>query len=81
MSLAIERYGGFALPAVYEIRGERRLVVHPTLEAFQRPPAPVPARMLAFPATRRGWQPEDAVSAYRASLADELAGPSIDLLA
>ena len=32
-------------------------------------------------AERRGWQPEDALTAYRASLTDEPAGPSIDLLA
>jgi hypothetical protein len=81
MSLAIERYAGLALPGVYELRGERRLLVHRALETYERPAAPPAPRLLAFRPERRGWQPEDALTAYRASLADEPTGPSIDLLA
>jgi hypothetical protein len=80
MSLAIERFTGFALPGVYELRGERRLVVRRALESHERPAPPAP-RLLTFRPERRGWQPEDALIAYRASLADDPAGPSIDLLA
>jgi hypothetical protein len=81
MSLAIERYEGSALPGVYELRGERRLVVRRAHETYERPAAPPAPRPLVFRPERRGWQPEDAVLAYRASLADEPAGASIDLLA
>jgi hypothetical protein len=81
MSLAVERYRGPALPAVYELRGERRLILRRTLGSYERPPASESPPLLAFRSPRRGWRPEDAASAYGASLAAEPPGPSIDLYA
>jgi len=79
VSLAVERYRGFALPAVYEVRGERRLVVRAV--GHEHRAGPGPDRPLLPRPVPRPWHPEDAVSAYRASLAEEAPGPSIDLYA
>jgi hypothetical protein len=80
MSLAVERYRGFALPGVYEVRGERRLVVRRSLVQDHRAGAEPQRPLLPWP-PRRPWRPEDAVFAYRASLSPEAPEPSIDLYA